>query len=397
MNIQISQRITDTLAAIAPFNQFVTESAWARRDPDNPEICDFTFGNPHEPPLPGVVTAFQHWSRPQTDDWYAYHMNETAPRAAVAAGLHTRVGLPFAAEDIFLTNGAFAALAVALSAITNPGDEVIFISPPWFFYEAHIVAQGARPVRVQCDPQTFDLDLAAIEAALSERTRAIIINSPHNPTGKIYPAATLERLAQLLTSAGKRNGQPIFLLSDEAYSQIVFDGRQHISPTRFYPYTLLLYTYGKTLLTPGQRMGYIALPPTMPQREALRDALVAAQLVTGFAFPNALLQHALPELDTLSIDIAQLQRKRDWLVTALRDIGYELHVPEGTFYLLVRSPIADDLAFMERLAAHNIYCLPGTVAELPGYFRISLTANAAMIERALPGFAAALKQTRSAR
>jgi aspartate aminotransferase len=144
-------------------------------------------------------------------------------------------------------------------------------------------------------------------------------------------------------------------------------------------------------------MGYIALPPTMPQRDLLREALVAAQLVTGFAFPNALLQHALPELDTLSIDVAQLQRKRDWLMIALRDIGYELHVPEGTFYLLVRSPIADDLAFMERLATHNIYCLPGTVAELPGYFRISLTANAAMIERALPGFAAALAQTRSAR
>jgi aspartate aminotransferase len=130
----------------------------------------------------------------------------------------------------------------------------------------------------------------------------------------------------------------------------------------------------------------------MPERERLRDALFAAQIVTGYAFPNALLQHSLADLEALSIDIEKLQRKRDHMVAALRDIGYQLHVPEGTFYLLVRSPLADDLAFTELLATHDIFCLPGTVVETPGYFRVSLTANEAMIERALPGFAAAYQE-----
>jgi aspartate aminotransferase len=306
--------------------------------------------------------------------------------------LRERRGLAFEADDILLTNGAFAALAVVLGTIINPGDEVIFLSPPWFFYEALIAAAGAQPVRVKIDPTTFDLDLDAIAAAIGPRTRAIIVNSPHNPTGKLYSAATLERLASLLSEASARIGHPIYLLSDEAYSRIVFDGRVYHSPTAFYSNTFLVYTYGKTLLTPGQRLGYVALPPTMPDREQLRTALFVSQLLTGFAFPNALLQHALGDLEQLSIDIPHLQRKRDLLVGALREIGYEVHIPEGTFYLLPRSPLPDDLAFIELLAEQNIFCLPGTVVELPGYIRISLTANDAMIERSLPGFAAALQK-----
>jgi aspartate aminotransferase len=193
-------------------------------------------------------------------------------------------------------------------------------------------------------------------------------------------------------AASQRFGRTIYLLSDEAYRRIVYDGREYRSPAEFYPHTFVLYTYGKTLLTPGQRLGYIALPPTMPGREQLRMAITTAQILTGYAFPNALLQHALGDLERLSIDIGQLQRKRDRLVAALRDSGYELHAPEGTFYLLPRSPLADDLAFIEMLAERDIFCLPGSVVEMPGYFRVSLTANEAMIERAIPGFAAAMQQ-----
>ena len=142
-------------------------------------------------------------------------------------------------------------------------------------------------------------------------------------------------------------------------------------------------------------MGYIALPPTMPDREGIRSGLFVAQLMTGYAFPNALLQHALPDLEQLSIDIPHLQRKRDTMVAALREMGYTVHVPEGTFYLLPRSPLADDLAFIELLAQHDVFCLPGTVVEMPGYFRISLTASDEMIARALPGFAAALQEAQS--
>jgi aspartate aminotransferase len=258
-----------------------------------------------------------------------------------------------------------------------------------------ITTYGATATRVKVNTETFDLALDAIAEAINNRTRAIIVNSPNNPTGKIYPPETLKGLAHLLTTASERIGRPIYLLSDEAYSRILFDDRTYPSPTVYYPNSLLFYTYGKTLLTPGQRLGFIALPPEMPAREALRDAIVSAQFVTGFAFPNALLQHALADLETPSIDISHLQKKRDLMIQELRRMGYELHVPEGTFYLLVTSPLPDDFAFMEVLAQHNIYCLPGTVIELPGMFRVSLTANDEMIERALPGFEAAIQTVRN--
>ncbi len=390
-----SDRIASVLSIITPLYKFETDSAWARRGND-PSICDFAYGNPHEMPLPGFVDALRRWSVPQNKDWFAYKGSVPTACAAVAESLRRQRGQPFEAEDVFMTNGAFAGIAVTLAAITNPGDEVIFNSPPWFFYEPMIVSYGAKPVRVKIEPRTFDLDLDAIAAAITERTRAIIVNSPNNPTGRIYPPETLEDLARLLTDASKRTGRAIYLISDESYNRIVYHGRAFHSPLSFYPNSFLIYTYGKTLLTPGQRLGYIALPPTMPNRKQFHAAILAAQLMTGHAFPNAVLQYAVPELENLSIDIAHLQRRRDRMVSELRRMGYDLHIPEGTFYLLVRSPLADDVAFTELLAEHKVFCMPGAVFEMPSYFRISLTANDGMIERALPGFSKAMEEARQA-
>jgi aspartate aminotransferase len=247
---------------------------------------------------------------------------------------------------------------------------------------------------VKCAPETLTLDLDAIAAAITPRTRAVIVNTPHNPTGQIYAPETLRRLAQILEQGSQRIGHTIYLLSDEAYSRILYDGRDFYSPTAFYPNSFVVNTYGKTLLAPGQRLGYIALPPTMDEshREQLRPAIYMAQFMVGYAFPNALLQHALPEIEDLSIDVGRLQHKRDRLVPALREMGYEARLPAATFYVLARSPWTDDQAFIELLAEHDIFCLPGTLIELPGYFRISLTATEEMIEQALPGFAAAMEQ-----
>jgi aspartate aminotransferase len=374
--------------------RFFTDSPYARLV-DQPGIHDFAIGNPHELALPDFVSALQRQLPPRNDHWYGYPSSLPEAQAAAASALSQRRGVTFAPEDIQLTNGAFAALAVALTVATDPGDEVIFISPPWFFYEAMIVAAGAVPVRVKAKRGSFDLDLEAIAAAITPRTSAILINSPNNPTGVIYSPERLTALGRLLNEAGARHGRPITLLSDESYSRILFDGQPYYSPTAYYPHSLLIYTYGKTLLTPGQRMGYIALPPDLPERPRLRQAIFVAQLINGYAFPNALLQHALAELENVSIDLAHLQRKRDAMVAALRQMGYELSVPQGTFYLLPRSPLADDWAFTERLAEKNILILPGAVVEEPGYFRISLTASDQMIEQALPGFAAALAEARA--
>jgi aspartate aminotransferase len=388
-----SQVTARLLTLLEPFVRSITNPAVVERL-QQPGACDFIAGNPQEMPLPGFVEALQRWSVPQSKDWFAYKLNVPEARAAAAASLRQRRGIPFREEDIYLTTGAFGALSVALGVVVDPGDEVIYVSPPWFFYEALIVRSGGTPVRVRVDERTYDLDLQAIAAAVTPRTRAIIINSPHNPTGKIYSPETLRGLAEILDSAGRRNGRPVYLLSDEAYCRIVYDGRPYPSPTAFYPNSFLIYTYGKTLLTPGERLGYIALPPTMEQREGLSAAIFIQEAIGGHMFPNAVLQYALADLERLSIDVGHLQRKRDRMVSALSEMGYQVHVPEGTFYLLPRSPISDDIAFVNRLAERDIFCLPGRAMEMPGYFRISLTANDDMIERALPGFEAVLEETR---
>jgi aspartate aminotransferase len=237
------------------------------------------------------------------------------------------------------------------------------------------------------DYGSWDLDVPAIEAAITERTSAIIVNSPNNPTGKIYPPETLRALADVLVAASERIGRPIYLISDEAYCRIVYDDRAFTSPTEFYANSFLVYTYAKQLLTPGQRCGYVARPPTMADREPMREALMLAQLTYGsHGAANNVLQRAMGDLEQMSVDVKALQRRRDRMVESLRSFGYDLHSPEGTFYLLPTSPDPDDEAFVERMAKEKVFILPGTIVEMPGRFRISITGNDEMVERALPVF-----------
>ena len=383
-------RLERIAAASGPLFDFTDRYYTASRG--QPDICDFAFGNPHEMPLPGLVDALERWSVPQDKDWFAYKHSEPSAREVVAASLREWRNLDFEPEDIAITLGGFGALAVAIFTLIEPGDEVIYSLPPWFFYEPMVLAMGGEPVKVKVRASDFDLDLEAIEATVGPRTRIVIVNTPNNPTGRVYPPETLDRLGDILSAASRRIGRTIYLLSDEPYSRLVFDGRPFHSPAAHYPETLIAYSYAKVLLAPGQRLGWLAMPPSVTDRERLRSLFRIAQCSLGWLFPNALMQHAIGDLDKLSINLDQLQRKRDLLVSALRDMGYEVHVPEGTFYLLPRSPIDDDEAFTEMLAEEKVFVLPGTLCEIPGYFRISLTANEEMIEQSLPRFARAIEK-----
>src|SRR5207245_6318193 len=209
------------------------------------------------------------------------------------------LGLSFDADDILLTRGAHGGLAAALNVVVDPGDEVIFMSPPWFFYEALILGARGRPVKIRVKPRDSDLEVDAIAAAISPRTRAGLINTPHNPTGRIFGEDTLGALASVLEDASARNRRPIYLISDEAYSRILFDGNRMITPGAFYARSLLIHTYSKSALAPGQRLGYVALPPGMPGRDQVRQAYMVAGFSTGNMLPGGLMQYGRAQVGTI--------------------------------------------------------------------------------------------------
>ena len=385
--LAISARMIATDAAFKAVTSFVSNSRYAERRLES-GICDLTFGNPHEMPLEGIVNAIRERAIPHDKNWFAYKTSEQGPQAFVAERLGRELNLTFEPADIALTAGAFAAIMVAFRLVVDAGDEVIYSEPAWFCYEPMLLAANAVPRKVKLQPSTFDLDLAAIEASIGPKTRLVIVNTPHNPTGRIYSRGSLEALADLLERASTRIGHRIFLLSDEPYRKLRFDRRDFTSPAMLYPWTLISYSYGKVLLAPGQRLGYLAVSPLMPpaDRRALQSIMVPAQMALGWCFPNAVMQYAIPDLENLAIDQVALTRRRDRFVATLESAGYSVLVPEGTFYLWSKWADSDPQRQWNALADRDVFVLPGSMMNAPDYFRISLTASDEMVERALPAF-----------
>jgi aspartate/methionine/tyrosine aminotransferase len=357
----------------------------------DPDALDFTFGNPHEMALRGLTDAMRAQLEPRSVDWYAYKSNERPAQEAVAAGISVELGLDFEPDDIAMTQGAFGAIELALALVADAGDEIVIPAPGWFCYEPMLHQANLVPVTAPLDPVDFSLDVDAIARVITPRTRVVIVNSPSNPTGRVFPRETWAELAAVLESASQTHGRRIWLLSDEPYRRIRFDGIGFASPVGSYPWTMIDYSYGKVLLAPGQRLGYLALSPLLPasERNELRTAFMPIQLAIGWGFPDALMQHSVPALENVSIDMAELTRKRDRLYGALTDAGYTLTRPEGTFYLWGRAPGGEAQAYCDALVERGVYLMPGNIFDRPEHFRISLTATMETIERALPDLVAA--------
>ncbi|MFE5408008.1 aminotransferase class I/II-fold pyridoxal phosphate-dependent enzyme [Microbacterium sp. NPDC056569] len=379
----MSTRATAAKAAVDVVASYFSRMQVVASDP---EALVFAFGNPHEMALPGLPAAIRRHAEPRSVDWFAYKSSERSAQEVVAAGLTGELGLDFAPEDIAMTQGAFGAISLAFALLADAGDEVVIPVPGWFCYVPMLHAADLVPVGVELAPATFDLDVDAIARAITPRTRFVVVNSPANPTGRVYPRSTWEALAVVLEEASRAQGRRIWLMSDEPYRRIRFDGIEFTSPAAFYPWTVIDYSYGKVLLAPGARLGYLALSPLLPaaEREELRAALFPLGLAIGWGFPDAVMQYSVPELETLSIDMAELTRKRDRMYGALTDAGYELTRPEGTFYLWGKAPGRDAQAFCDALEDRGVYVMPGSLFEQPHHFRISLTATMTTIERAIP-------------
>jgi aspartate aminotransferase len=379
----LSMRATQAMASVDVVTDFL---ARVQALTDDPAALDFTFGNPHELPLPGLSAAIKAQIEPRSVDWFAYKTSEREAQDAVASGLRRELGLPFQPEDIAMTQGAFGAMSLAFALLADAGDEVVIPVPGWFCYEPMLRAADLVPVRAALAEGTFELDVEAIARAITPRTRIVVVNSPANPTGRVYPKAAWDALAEVLDAASQSHGRRIWLLSDEPYRRIRFDDVAFASPAGSYASTVIDYSYAKVMLAPGQRLGYLALSPLLPaaERAELQAALMPLGLAIGWGFPDAIMQYAVPALETVTLDMAELTRKRDRMYGALTEAGIDVTLPEGTFYLWGRAPGGDGTAFCDALAARGVYLMPGTLFDQPHHFRISLTATMDMIEAALP-------------
>lgn len=347
-----------------------------------PGVADLLFGDPHDPALPGIAEALHAQVDASARAGYRYVHHVPDARHAATLALARRTGLAFETDDLYLTAGAFQGLIISLQAFCDPGTEVVFLNPPWFYYRSMIKSLGAIPRGVDLEPDGWTVPFDRLAASIGPRTRALLLNSPHNPTGRVLSDDELARIADILSDASRRLGRQIPIISDESYARIVY-GRDH-APTvaRHYPATVVVYTYGKTLLAPSLRLGYVALAPGFPDSRRLGRMFDAIQPFAGWLLPAGLIQRALPALEELCIDIDRLERRRDRLVDALRQGGYRVTPAEGTFYMLVESPDPDDEAYSRALERRDVLVLPGSTLEAPGTFRVSLTASDAMIERA---------------
>jgi aspartate aminotransferase len=354
------------------------------RGPEN--VFDFTLGNPEvEPPAP-VIAALRRVVAENRPRSHAYMPNAGYPevRGAIARGLATRTGLPFTAADIVMTVGAAGAINIVLKSILDPGDEVILLNPIFPEYRFYVENHGGKVVLAETDSD-FQPDAARIAAAITPRTKAIILNTPNNPTGAMYSEAALRELNGLARD-------PILVISDEPYRSLIFDGATPPEPLRLIERSVLAFSWSKAMAIPGERVGYLAMSPRLGEIAALRDACTFANRILGFINAPAIWQWVAGAVPDTIVDVAQYQAKRDRLCDALTAMGYHAPRPQGSFYVFPKTPIADDVAFIRRLMSEGILAVPGSGFGRAGYMRLSLTISHADLERSLAGFERALKK-----
>ena len=353
------------------------------------KIFDFTIGNPSVEPPEKFREELKNLALNPIPGMHRYMSNAGYPetRTAVAEVLAEQSGLPFDAGHVIMTVGAGGGLNVVLKAILNPEDEVIAL-PPYFVEYGFYVDNHGGVLKIVPTDEQFMPDLPAIEAAINAKTRAIIINSPNNPTGVIYSADILAKLGQLVEKKSQELGRPIFVLSDEPYAKIVYDGATVPSVFKYITNAVMVTSHSKDLALPGERIGYIAVNPRIEGVETLVNGLIFCNRTLGFVNAPALMQRLVAGLQRETVNIAEYQAKRDLLYNHLTSLGFELIKPAGAFYFFPRSPLPDDLEFIQRALKYNLLLVPGSGFGAPGYFRIAYCIDMDIIQRSLPAWTA---------
>ena len=351
------------------------------------KVCDLSLGNPDVEPPAAFQEALEEVVASRVSKKHGYMPNAGYPdvRARVAAQTALEQGVAMDGNSVIMSCGASGALNAVLKTLLDPGAEVIASIPCFMEYAAYVDNHGGTLVMAPSRPD-FDLDVDAIRSRITDRTAAVIINSPNNPTGRIYPEETLGRLAAMLLAEGKKKGSPIYVVADEPYRKLAYDGVKVPGIMRLYPHSIVVTSYSKDLSLPGERIGFAAVNPSADDAKKLVDGIILCTRILGYVNAPGLMQRVICSLQGLSVDIEIYRRKRDLFADALASMGYQFAVPEGAFYLFPKAPGGDDLAFVKALQEELVLVVPGRGFSMPGYFRIAYCVDTPVIERSLPGF-----------
>jgi aspartate aminotransferase len=385
--VSISERVRRGMAQGSWIRRMFEEGAELKERYGEENVFDLSLGNPVMEPPEEFREALRRLAENPQPGMHRYMANAgyAETRAAVAAQLSLETGISFTGNDIVMTCGAAGAMNVVLKAILNQGEEVVLLAPYFLEYANYIDNHGGIAKILATDEQ-FLPQFSALEAGIGARTRAVVINSPNNPTGVVYSEDIIHKLGELLKRKSAELGTEIFLISDEPYRRIIYDGLTcpHVWP--HYPQSIVVTSHSKDLAIPGERIGYIAVHPAVSQREELVSGLIYCNRTLGYVNAPAMAQHVVRGLQSVTVPVVGYQKKRDLLYEHLNGFGYSVVKPQGAFYMFPRSPIEDDVAFVRALQRHLVLTVPGRGFGSPGYFRVSYCVSDRTLEGSLDGF-----------
>ena len=385
--MSISDKVRKSMVEGSWIRKMFEEGAILKQQYGKENVFDLSLGNPVMEPPSEFVQELRKLAENPLAGMHRYMENAGYPetRSAVAEQLLMETGIKFTMKDIIMTCGAGGGLNVLLKTLLNPGEEVIIFAPYFLEYVFYIDNHGGVPKILPTDEQ-FIPKLDVLEAAINSNTKAVLINSPNNPTGVVYSEDLIHQMRELLRQKGAQYGTDIFLISDEPYRKIIYDGLKYPSPCNHYAQSIIVTSHSKDLALPGERIGYIAVHPDCAQREDVVIGCIHCNRVLGYTNAPALMQNIVRYLQNVTVSIAEYQKKRDFLYGNLSEMGYTLVKPQGAFYMFPKSPLEDDIAFVVELQQQRVLIVPGGGFGTPGYFRISYCVDDRTLEGSLAGF-----------
>jgi aspartate aminotransferase len=389
----ISKKIDEFMQQGSWIRKMFEEGIRLRKLYGDDSVFDLTLGNPvMEPPKEFKEKLLEEVKRSEPGmHRYMPNAGYEWVRDAVAKYYQEETGLDFGVKHIIMTVGAAGALNVVLKTILEPGDEVIILSPYFVEYVFYVDNHNGIPKVVPTN-EDFSINITRIEEAISPRTKAVLINSPNNPTGVLYGEYSLRALAQALLDINKKYRKSIYLINDEPYRKIVFDGKKAPWIFKLYDNSIVVTSHSKDLAVPGERIGHIAISPKADAPEKLSDGMIFCNRILGYVNAPALMQRVTASLQNVSVSVEEYQKRRDFLYGRLSEMGYSLVKPQGAFYIFPRSPISDDVKFVQELAKHRVLVVPGSGFACPGHFRISFCVQFDTIEKSIPAFDTVARQ-----